>query len=49
MAARDHHLSSGFLAEAMGRLDGVFGEIQSPDVINKKALTSGKPISAFDS
>lgn len=46
MAARYQHLSPGFLAEAVGRLDGVFGEIRYPDVTNEKALTSGLPVSA---
>jgi len=49
MAARYQHLSPGFLAEALGRLDGVFGEYRYPDVTNEKALTSGEPISALDS
>jgi len=46
MAARYQHLSPGFLAEAVGRLDGVFGEFRYPDVTNEKALTSGMPVSA---
>jgi hypothetical protein len=49
MAARYQHLSPGFLAEAVGRLDSVFGEFRYPDVTNKKALTSGEPVSAFNS
>lgn len=39
MAARYQHLSPGFLAEAVGRLDGVFGEFRYPDVTNEKTLT----------
>lgn len=46
MAARYQHLSPEFLAEAVGRLDGVFGEIRYPDVTNKKALTGEMPVSA---
>jgi integrase len=49
MAARYQHLSPGFLAEAVGKLDGVFGEFRYPDVTNEKALTSGNPASALDS
>ncbi len=49
MAARYQHLSPGFLAEAVGRLDGIFGEFHYPDVTKEKALTSGEPISALDS
>jgi len=40
MAARYQHLSPAFLAEAVWRLDGVFGEFRYPDVTNEKALTS---------
>jgi len=39
MAARDQHLSPEFLAEAVGRLDGVFAEFGYPGVTNEKALT----------
>lgn len=46
MAARYQHLSPGFLAEAVGRLDGVLGEFRYPDVTKEKALTSGQPVSA---
>jgi hypothetical protein len=45
-AARYQHMSPGFLAEALGRLDAVFGEVRYPDLTNEKALTSGEPISA---
>ncbi len=48
MASRYQHLSPGFLAEAVGKLDGVFGEFRYPGVTNEKALTSGQPVSAFD-
>lgn len=45
-AARYQHLSPEFLGEAVGRLNGVYGEIRYPDVTNEKALTSGMPVSA---
>jgi hypothetical protein len=32
MAARYQHLSASFLTEAVGKLDGVFGEIRYQDV-----------------
>lgn len=38
MAARYQHLSPAFLAEAVGKLDGVFGEIRYQDVTATKAL-----------
>ena len=40
MATRYQHLSPGFLAEAVGRLDGVLGEFRYPGVTKEKALTS---------
>lgn len=40
MAARYQHLSPAFLAEAVGKLDGVFGEIRYQDVTAPKALPS---------
>jgi len=46
MAARYQHLSPGFLAEAVGRLDGFLGEFRYPGVTNEKALTNGEPVSA---
>jgi hypothetical protein len=40
MAARYQHLSPAFLADAVGRLDGVFGELRYQDVTTPKALIS---------
>ena len=48
MAARYQHLSPGFLAEAVGRLDGVFGPLRYQDVteqnerVNEVGLTPMK-------
>jgi hypothetical protein len=39
MTARYSHLSPGFMAEAMSKLDDAFGEIRHHSVTNKKALT----------
>ena len=39
MAARYQHLSPAFLAEAVGRLDAVFGKVCYPDVTALKAIT----------
>ena len=41
MAARYQHLGSAFLADAIGKLDAVFGEIRYQDVISPEALTPG--------
>ena len=41
MAARYQHLSSTFLADAVGRLDVVFGELRNQDVTAPKAPPSG--------
>ena len=38
MAARYQHLSPAYLAEAVGRLDGVFGDLRYQSVTEKKAL-----------
>lgn len=47
MAARYQHLSPAFLAEAVGRLDEVFGrEICPPYVPVPKSLTPAVPASA---
>lgn len=54
MAARYQHLSPAFLADAVSRLDGVFGESAKvltgenryQDVTSEKALTDGKSASA---
>jgi integrase len=46
MAARYQHLSPAFLADAVGRLDEVFGESCYQDVTSPKALTSGLALSA---
>jgi hypothetical protein len=48
MAARYQHLSPGFLADVVGRLDGSFGEFRYPGVTNEKALTNGEPVSALN-
>lgn len=45
MAARYQHLSPAFLAEAVNKLDGVFGELRYQDVTAPKALTSGAAVS----
>ena len=48
MAAHYQHLSPAFLAEAVGKLDGVFGSLKAEngeeryqDVTAQKALTDG--------
>ena len=46
MAARYQHLSPAFLAEAVNRLDGVFGDIGYQDVTSPKALTNGLAVSS---
>jgi integrase len=38
MTARYAHLSPGFLGEAVGRLDGVFGDLRCHSVANQKLL-----------
>ena len=38
MAARYQHLSPAFLADAVGRLDTVFGELRYQDVTAQKQL-----------
>lgn len=38
MAARYQHLSPSFLAEAVGRLDGVFGPLRYQDVTAPRML-----------
>jgi integrase len=45
MAARYQHLSPTFLADAVGRLDAVFGNLSYQDVTAPKALTAGMPAS----
>ena len=45
MAARYQHLSPGFLADAVGRLDGAFAECHQY-VTNKNQLTEGATSSA---
>src|SRR5262249_43993201 len=42
MAARYQHLSPAFLAEAVGRLDDVFGQVRYQDVTAPKALAAGE-------
>jgi integrase len=46
MAARYQHLSPAFLAEAVGRLDGVFGDPCYPGVTSLKALPEGQAATA---
>ncbi len=56
MAARYQHLSPAFLADAVGKLDAVFGEPTKalsgekryPDVTNEKGLTDNLPISPLE-
>jgi integrase len=45
MAARYQHLSPAFLAEAVSRLDGVFGFVRYQDVTSPKALSPGLAVS----
>ena len=40
MAARYQHLSPAFLADAVGRLDTVFGELRYQDVTAQKAIAA---------
>lgn len=44
MAARYQHLSPAFLAEAVGRLDSIFGNLCYQDVTVKGELTAGEEI-----
>ena len=46
MAARYQHLSPAFLADAVGKLDEVFGEACHHSVTSPKALTSGLALTA---
>lgn len=46
MAARYQHLSPAFLAEAVRKLDGVFGELRYQDVTAPKALEAAVAVSA---
>jgi integrase len=48
MAARYQHLSPAFLAEAVGRLDAVFGEVCYQDVTAPNALASGAAVSVIN-
>jgi hypothetical protein len=41
MAARYQHLSPAFLGEAVGRLDGVFGDLR-PHSVTGKNYSTGK-------
>jgi hypothetical protein len=45
MAARYQHLSPAFLADAVGKLDEVFGEACHHSVTSPEALTSGLALS----
>ena len=44
MAARYQHLSPAFLADAVGRLDAVFGELRYQDVTAPKALLAAATV-----
>lgn len=46
MAAKYQHLSPAFLAEAVGRLAGVFGNLCYRDVTGEKELTAGEEASS---
>ena len=46
MAARYQHLSPAFLAEAVNKLDGVFGELRYQDVTAPKALIAEAGVSS---
>ena len=51
MAARYQHLSKEFLAEAVGKLDGVFGlngEVRYQDVTGLKSLPSAPALTAYN-
>jgi integrase len=45
MAARYQHLSPAFLADAVGRLDAVFGELRYQDVTAPKLLAATDSVS----
>jgi hypothetical protein len=45
MAARYQHLSPTFLAEAVGRLDTVFGDLSHHSVTTPKALPASAAVS----
>ena len=45
MAARYQHLSPPFLAEAVNRLDTVFGDLRYPGVTAPKALIEAEAVS----
>ena len=46
MAARYQHLSPAFMAEAVGRLDAVFGAEGHPSVTEQKSLNGEGGVSA---
>jgi integrase len=46
MAARYQHLSPAFLADAVGKLDVVFGKVCYQDVTSPEVITSGLALSA---
>jgi integrase len=46
MAARYQHLSPAFLADAVGKLDVVFGKVCYQDVTSPEVMTSGLALSA---
>lgn len=46
MAARYQHLSPAFLAEAVGRLDGVFGDLRYQDVTKQNEVIAKSNVSA---
>ena len=44
MTARYSHLSPGLLGEAVGRLDGVFGDLRCQSVPSQKLSTEATPV-----
>lgn len=46
LAARYQHLSPAFLAEAVGKLDGAFGDLRYRDVTEPKALPKAVAVNA---
>jgi len=48
MAARYQHLSPAYLAEAVGRLDAVFGEYRYQDVTAAKRLAIAATVTPTD-
>jgi len=44
MTARYSHLSPAFLGEAVGKLDGVYGNLRCQDVASQKLLAEASPV-----